>query len=561
MDVSVPGAPGAAALAKLQHGAYAQAKQAAYAQSAADPSLTEHRQILRDLVGEIKDCVPFPVSIVDGNDRYTNEEAVIDIAPHDFELARLIEKLNWTVRFALTKGHGSATKMPDVLASRAASTSYMRTGRELEKKEVVDHDFFRDQAFAAAVLEGGNCGENSVVVLGLAQSLDDEMLRDLGVHVDLSKLLFAWVRDPECGHSYALVHHEDDGEFDPRDPEDYDRLWSIDSHQLYPMVSRYDHSLYNHSHADSIVGMPGPRSNLTDIQAQTHRLDLGAARAARQALQDRLGQGWADRNVRKPSASDWRRHPEVAAAMRDQGVSDYALIDLSKVDPARRAELEQQIGQLHRRVSQRVFAAEVRSGNVREQWQGLCLPSNPNAVYRNRQTGEILAPTVPTHYLERTETARWAWRVYQDPPQGVDGDDLLIPPAVQAIEQEPFLRALAGARALDFSANAVHPEQTAAFAQALTSLEQWVDRMKDEASDGLFGRVRATGLESQVMDGLAATQRNVDTLERIARDLATAAPDDSPARTAALQLRARVAESPARTQLDMLLLQASSPAA
>ena len=116
MDISIPGAPGAAALAKLHQRAYTQAKTAAYEQSAADPRLTEHRQVLRDLVGEIKDCVPFPVSIVDGNDRYTNEEAVIDIAPHDFELARLIEKLNWTVRFALTKGHGSATKMPDVLA-------------------------------------------------------------------------------------------------------------------------------------------------------------------------------------------------------------------------------------------------------------------------------------------------------------------------------------------------------------------------------------------------------------------------------------------------------------
>jgi hypothetical protein len=548
----------AGALAEFQYWTYHAVKQEAMERSAADPGLHEHRQILRDVLGEIRDCVPFPASMVRGNDHYALQDKVIEIAPHAFELASLIDKLNWSVRLALTKGPGSGTKMPDALASRGASMTNTDTLRWLETSNAVDHDYIRGLGFGAAVLQGGNCGENAAVAVGLAQSLDDAMLKDLGVEVDLSKLLFVLVGDSQCDHSYAIVHHADDGPCDPTAAEHLHRLWSIDPHQLYPMPCRYDNARYNHPHVDALFPMPGPRLPSLAPEVQAHRLDLGAARFARERLQAELGRGWADQPDRIPSKRLLRQHPAVAAALRAQNVSDYLDIDPSQVPPQARAELERQIASLHRTVVDRSFVAHAQGGNVRETWQGLCLPNNPNVVYRNRATGELLAPTVPAHYLEKTEQPRWAWDVYQRPPRvAASGPPDLIPAAVQAIEQEPFLGALAAARALDYSANSPLPGQIATYTQALKNLEQWIDRMFSEASAAVFQRVRSVGLQDQTVRSLRAVERNLDRLEQLATTMQACSLPGSPHHAWATELRHGAADSPARPRVRALIDMAS----
>jgi hypothetical protein len=564
MDIRFDNWSGAsrAALQPQDHKAvYDDVVREARARSAADPDRAEHRQILRDLVGETNDAVPFPTSMVEGNDRYFMLDEVIDVAPHAFELAKLIDKLNWSMRLALTEGAGSATKMPDLLASRGTSGIAWSEVNRLVATSSNGYDEIRDFGFASTVVGGGSCGNNASAIVSLAQSLDDDMLKDMGVNVDLSKLLFIWMQDPDCDHSYAAVHHGDDGEVEMNDPAGFHNLWSIDSHQLYPMPVRYDQSLYNHTHLDATIAMPGPRVAHPDPQhtAEALRLDLGAARAARESLEQKLGRGWIDREARQPTHREIRQHPEVASAMRDQGVSDYMQIDTSTVaDPIQREALEKQIADLDRNVKLRIFAEAVENGNVHvhEQWQGLCLPINPNAVYRNSATGEILAPTVPTAYLERTERARWAWDVYKNSPQAsaeiTPAPDAILPPAVEAIEQEPFLGALAAARAMDFSANSLYAERLPDYVQALNALEQWVDRMHNEASESLVSRISATGLQGEVVQSLAATQRNLDVLEHTAAHFAARSEPGSETHAMAAALRVRVANSKAQEQLAEL---------
>jgi hypothetical protein len=542
--------------------AYDDAMRESMRRSAAAPSRAEHRQIMRDLVGETADCVPFPASIVSGNtdSRYRLMPAVLDLAPHAFELAKLVDKLSWVVRLLLSKGAGSGTMAADLLASRGASVVTYQTARHYANAELFHGDKryeeLRDLSFAAAVLEGGNCSENAAVLLGLAQSLDDAMLADMGVNVDPSKLLFLWARDSACDHVYALVHHEDDGSADARDPSQYSKLWAIDPHQPYPMASRYDQTLYNHPHVDRVVGMPGPRFAHPVYQAKDLRLDLGAVRAVQARLQASLGNRWMDRTERAPVAQELSHYPQLAALMREQGVADYAQLDTSQLEPTRRAMLETQIAALDRMVMLRAFSRQVERDALPAyaRWQSICAAVNPRAVYRNSATGEILAPTVPVHYLERTERARWAWHVYRFPPLNLPWDSTqIVPPAVQAIEEEPFLGALAAARAMDLSANHLHPEGVRDFHRALSALEQWIDRLHSESSPALLSRVHATGLQGQVIKGLKTVEQNLHTLRRIARRLEARAEPASVHQEQAVDLGLRIAHSKARPQIAQLL--------
>jgi hypothetical protein len=523
----------------------------------ATPAL--HRQLLGELIGEIRDCVPFPSGMVSADPLYRLQDQVVDIAPHSFALAELIDTLNWATQLLLTQGSGSFTNKPDLLASRGASYLHVHALRQLKNGAVPDEQDAQ-RALFAATLQAGNCPENAAVGLGLAQSLDQATLAAMGIRIDPSKLAFATVGDRICDHAYGLVNHADDGAFDWADARMHAGLWSIDAHQLYPMPTRYDHSLYNHPHAQ-VRMLAGPRHAGDGTASPAFTLDLGEARALRESLAERLGPAWAQGPHAQLTASDRALHRDVVAAMQAQGVNHYTQIDLSSFGVDARARLEQQLAQLDERLSARRFGWVVQQGATTGTWAGLCQRSNPDLVYRNRETGQHLAPMVPSHYLEITERKRWAWAVYEAATAAptsaprwapVHGVGTPIPAAVEAIEQEPFLAALAGARAMDYRFNGVRPSGLPAFETALAVLEAWVDRMHHANSPTLRARIAETGLDAG--PSLAAVQRNLSTLADVAKQLADQA-QDGEQRSRAGALHAHAVSTPAHRQAAELVEQ------
>jgi hypothetical protein len=560
MDVHFPrlrsfGPPPADVAHAERQRAYAAAKRQALATHATDPEHHAHRQIVNDLAGELRESIPFPMALAAPGEDHPDK--VIEVAAHDFELARLVHMLNWMTRLALTKGAGSYMKMPDLLASRGAGHPRVETARSLEDFLGTTDPALSGLAFAAALVEGGNCAEHAAVAVNLARTMDQAMLAELGIDLDPAKLSFVLARDGDCDHAYALARHADDGALDWHDPGTFRHGWSIDPHALYPMACRYDQSPYNHSHAD-FAPIPGPRAPFHDATGEPP-LDLGAVHEVREQLEATLGPRWAEQDLTRPTFLDRLRNPALEYARRIQGVGDPMQIDTGALGTRLGRRLQSRQAKLERRIALRLFAAQIAAGRVKESWVGLYLPRNPNTVYYNVDTGELLAPVVPARYLEATERKRWAWAVYCQPPVpqspmvALQARRQAVPPAVEAIEQEPVLAALAAARALDFTGNGAHPERVQEFGRALSALERWIGRIHRGTTPRLLRRVHATGLQPQFFSSLLAVGHNLHALSRMVQRMEAAAEDGSLESNRAASLHRRVAASPAWSQTTELI--------
>ena len=538
---------------------------------------SEHSPILRDLLAEAGPCIPFPNHIVHGNARYHVAPETIDIAPHEFELAKLIDRLNWVARLALTKECGSGTKRPELLASRGQSNDRALFARAVQPQEGL--------GLSAAVLQSGNCGDNAEFMTMLARGLDDDTLREMGINLDLSKLVLYLVSDLECDHEYVVLHHSDEMPLEftevaaPDDPEqqyerfsnttEKKRLWPLDSHQLYPMACRYDKSTYDHLEHTGILDAASlggqPSSDLERV------LDLGFARAIRQDMIQRLNLG--EKGIDKAILEDFRRAKGIRSEFvdqitREQHVSHYARVDTTRLSAEERAKFQQEIAHIEREIGRKNLKWMYKNGYMEETWVGLCLPENPDATYRNRDTGEILTPTVPPQYFERTERIRWAhdvWKTKQ-PDRAIFQSRIRsfftkfdIPPAVEAIERLPFLSALAGARAMHLGDNhRFHLHHVGQLEQAWSSLESWVARMHADLLPQLIEEIHSVGLKEDVQKALIRVRENVhvfsDVMEKLETDVAAMSPaPDEQEKSRITQLRSSALDSPAWQQMAALL--------
>jgi hypothetical protein len=238
----------------------------------------------------------------------------------------------------------------------------------------------------------------------------------------------------------------------------------------------------------------------------------------------RLGLG--EDGVDKALLEDFRVRKGIRSKFVDrtalqQNVSHYAQVDRARLGPVERHKFERKVKKIEREVERKNIKRLYKVNYFEERWIGLCLPENPATVYRRRGFQELLAPTVPPHYLERTEKMRWAhetWKSLRPDLAALEQSAFKlrrtrfdIPPAVEAIENMPFLGALAGARALNYSHNSPHVEMLEGYERAFASLEQWITRMGTElsSSPNLVAQIRKVGLDREVLRSLGLVKKNL----------------------------------------------------
>jgi hypothetical protein len=500
----------------------------------------DHRHLLRELLAEVGDCIPFPSNLVSGHEGYAIEPRLIEVAPREFELAKLIDKLQWMTRLALIKGGGSYSKKPELFASRGLTA--LQTGFQL--------DGDRDLGTTAAVLQSASCDGSTEFVENLAASLDDDMLRDLGIDADtlqLSKLCFFGLQDTEHTHTYAAVGYDDGSGFECSEVTepgpaywlfenlDLRRLWSVDPHQLYPASTRKDQSRHKDSQILYTVRLGSGASDSYSVP-----FNLGMARRTRENVTQRLGLG--EDGIAKALQDGFMREKKihddiVDEVMRRQDVVHYAQVDRARLDDADRAKFDQGVREIERELRRKLVKADYKRGLYVERWRGLFLGENPSVTYLNEETGETLMPRVPVHYFERTERMRWAYEIWKrtrpersalHAPDKASRPQFEIHPAVEAIESWPFFHALAPAKSLDLDDNHIcvleqeHVAHLDELETAFAACQRWVGDMCRELAEGngLAAKIESLDLGDDVRQALLRVRGNLDGFSTVMSDLA-----------------------------------------
>ncbi len=537
----------------------------------------DHQAALRELLSEVQTGIPFPNNIVNGNPLYSPAHEVVDVEPREFQIAMLIDKLQWVTRLHLVKGAGSVTKRPELFASRGRSLLLVTFLCAVAEKPLVT-------GHPASVVQSGSCGQNASLNMLLANSLNEEILQEMGISLELAKMFAFDLYDHEKDHRYVVLHRDrgplfftqgvtDAGSPGPlRFSSDWNLqdFWSLDSHQFYPMVSRFDRSTYNDVEAAEVLC----HSPLADERPGVERplVNLERGRFVRNEMNRLLDLG--ENGLEKALTEDFRRQKGIRSKFVDktvlqQNVSHYAQVDKSHLYPASRQKFERKVMKIEREVERKLMKRTYKDPHFEESWVGLCLPENPAAVYRCTGSGQMLAPTVPPRYLERTERIRWAYDTWKRLRPEVDALDrrnpftlrrtrFEIPPAVEAIESMPFLGALAGARALNYSHNSAHLQMLEGYGQAFSTLDEWIARMGAELADkpDTIDQVRKVGLGQEVHESLSQVQHNlqafVDLVNKFG-DEAKGLPADDAVKARIDELRERVQCSPGWGTIDSLV--------
>lgn len=512
--------------------AYVQAATRRAESSLADSDQEPHRTRLKQWAREIGDCMPFPNRLFADHPEHNIPFETIEVEPHHFELAKLVDALGWMTRLHLTKGGGSASKRPELFASRGLNYQKISFERAAE-----DRDVFL--ALTTGVMQSGNCDSNAVFATNLVRSLDADILRALAIDIPLERIRGMQMHDYAHDHVYVAMNFDDeaprqsvgriaDGDGQIRDANllpaaGATALWSLDPHQLYPMACRHDHSTYNHlDHTEArsrfTAGSEGHLGVNTqfieDVRADINR-------------QLNLGEHGIDHALREPVMFDAGiRSKFIDRIMREQNVGHYARVDTGRLSPADREKFQAKVAQIEKEIGRKFLKRLYKAGEFEEHWFGLCLPDNPARLYRHRTTGETLAPRVPPAYFERTEKIRWAYDVWKRtrPERAALNKERTwtrprfdIHPAIEAIEKLPFLAALAAAKELDFSRNQRHVSQLAAYKIAYASMTDWIGRMHAEmdSTPDLAATLRKAGLRDEVRAALVRAQANLQELDAI----------------------------------------------
>lgn len=108
----------------------------------------------------------------------------------------------------------------------------------------------------------------------------------------------------------------------------------------------------------------------------------------------------------------------VASVVKKQGIplSRYYQVDKTKLSNAERKlfdiEVEAMEAELGReRIGKLSRYKHGCSSFMKGGREGICLPTTPAIAYRNRETGELLTPSVPAIYFEHIERANWAFNM------------------------------------------------------------------------------------------------------------------------------------------------------
>lgn len=491
-----------------------------------------HRRRLQQWNEEIGACLPFPNRLIANNPTYKVQFEVIDIEPRYFELAKLTEVVGWLTRLELIKGGGSATKRPEMFASRGLSLAKIVLGRDALKQNV-------SIGFSTAVLRTGNCGETSNFVELFSQSLDNENLRALGIEMQADRVQMSLISDKYHDHEWVVAAIDDDmpmsfGERHSDESEDdyhittfsedaASVLWAVDAHQLYPMACRHDHSTYNHlDHVEA----EEPFALGFDTSGGLNLADIDQVRAD---MNQRIGLGThgIDRALQEPFMLQSRiRSKFVDRIMSEQNVAHYAQVDLDRLTPADREKFQAKVIRIEDEIGRKMLKLFYKEGFFEERWFGLCVPANPARIYRNSETHQIITPRIPAAYFERTEKIRWAYDIWKRtrPERAALNRERKwmrpkfdIHPAIKAIERMPFLGALAAARQMGFSGNQLLLGQLDAYKVAYTSMTGWIDRMHTElrTRPDLAAMLRKAGLRDEVRAALFSARENLQELDTI----------------------------------------------
>jgi hypothetical protein len=531
-------------------------------------SEVDHRFVVGELLAEMHDCIPFPNHLLSGRPSYEITPKIIEVAPHEFELVRLIDKLNWITRLALIKGGGSATKEPELFASRGISSLKVDFIRWVH-----DEDVDRSQT-PIAVMQSGNCGDSADFTYALARTLDDDMFSLLGIdpqELCWNRLELFRLHACHIDHEYAVCGYgafetrqvEVEGTGEQRDffQEDLDqsRLWTMDSHQLYPAPCRYDESLFN----DSYIA---PRDT-------NRHLDLGEAREIRARMtrelelgQDGISQALRDRYLAEVNIRSIRSE-YIDEVKRRQDVDHHARVDTTLLSPAERQKFKQIVEKIEHEQDRKIIKRMYRLGWFANDWKGVFVAKNPAVGYRNSKTGDLVRPHVPAHYFERTERIRWAYAVWErtrprrealQARSGLLRPKFEIHPSVEAIENMPFFHALAPARAMNLESNEFRNEDRIhamdELQNAFTALEDWIGRMHGElnADPSLVRTIESLGLGEDVRQALNSVRHNLHAFHNVMCAIVDGLSKHSQDRQPAVKLQEEALGSPAWQQTSEL---------
>jgi hypothetical protein len=479
-----------------------------------------HKEVVQSLLNELDKCVPFPNAMVKDNREHKLQPQTVDVSAHDFQTLKLIDKLNQITRAHLSKGAGSGSILPERFASRGIAASL---DDFLDQRNLTDAGL----ATEAAVVQAGSARPTVQFARALAASLDNDMLSRMGIQLDPKTLAIYVVDDKRSGQTYMVVDNEQqhfsnvpgaDRTQLPAitqrigSPGNQKRLWAFDPHQPYTMPARLDQARYHDGRAVSAVQLGSPTSARLG-------LDLGHAQAVRESVIDNLELGAG--GIEHAMVDIFSRHKKIHSkfvdgVMKEQGVAHHAAVDKNKLADQELSKFEEKVRGIEQESRTGMVKHDYKHGWYSEKKNPLSTPVNPATAYRNEQTGEIFTPTVAVHYLEDMERKRWAHDRWERTRPGgaklMTSSKFDIHPSVEAIEQMPFLHALAGARAMDLSENTIHPGHLEEFANAYLSMNDWINRMTDELPDEAIARIRSVGLADEVLESLNQVRDNLSHL-------------------------------------------------
>lgn len=495
-----------------------------------------HEQEILKLAADTSDRIPFPCAMPNPSSARSNTPETVVVQAEDFELAKLVDKVAWMGKSALTRGSGSETKGVDAFASRFRSCSRVRMVRMVADKYPSE-----GLVLPAFVFGSGNCAENAVVTNRIIQSMNEPLFRALGV-TPLPSIKSGVAEDQGCDHAATLCHLDGATDVGPDGAPRlaWDRTWVLDSHQLYPMPLNYRQAWFGlgHDHHTSLA-VPITRVGSVSMYYEYDDTNFAHAATLRADLEKRLKAGQGGLSEAIDHAAMRRlgiRSEFVDKIVAKQRVASPAQVNRNILKDHERRQFENEMLGLQRELGRRLLGDAYRTGQFPDKRYGLYAPKNPAVVYKNADTDELLVPTVPPSYLETTESRRWAyekWKQTRPEREAVDAglENFTLHPAVELIETNGFMRALAAARALDFSANTFDLSQVRMIERAHESLQDWIARMDGELTPELGYQIQTMGLGEEVIESVGRARSNHEIFRNRLRDFLgkTQQPEAGPA--------------------------------